>query len=307
MIDEQVERVRPSSPDTTVSNIEKLGALFPEAVTEGKIDFERLRQALGDAVDAGPERYGLGWAGRAEAIRTVQTPSIGTLLPDREESVGFDTSRNLFIEGDNLEVLKLLQDAYHGQVKMIYIDPPYNTGNDFVYPDNFRDPLGNYERLTGQRDEAGNRLTANAETGGRYHSRWLSMMYPRLYYARQLLREDGVIFVSIDDNEVHNLRLLMNDVFGEENFVATVIWQKAYSPRNNAPAFSESHDYVVCYARDAEQVRISRLLASDEQLGRYTNRDDDRRGDWKPGDLSVSLVSGQRGRTFQRTGKGANL
>ena len=212
-----------TTPDLVGERVQQLQALFPDVVTEGRVDFDKLRAALGDTVNGEPERYSFTWAGKRDAIRLLQMPSRATLLPAPDESVRAGTRRkHLFIEGDNLEVLKLLYKAYFGRVKMIYIDPPYNTGNDFIYPDKFADPLDTYLRITGQRDENGNGLTSNPETSGRYHSAWLSMMYPRLFVARQLLRDDGVIFVSIDDHEVHNLRMLMNEVFGEENLVALV-------------------------------------------------------------------------------------
>ena len=303
----QKEPVNKEAAAIVPEQIEQLRDLFPQAFTEGKIDFDKLKESLGEEVNSRPERYSFTWAGKRDAIRLLQTASRATLVPAKKESINFDETNNIFIEGDNLEVLKLLYKSYFGRVKMIYIDPPYNTGNDFVYSDNFTDPLDTYLKLTGQKTSEGNLLTSNPETSGRYHSAWLSMMYPRLFVARQLLRDDGVIFVSIDDNEVHNLRMVMNEIFGEENFVANIIWQKAYSPRNNAPTFSESHEFVICYARGKEYAQILRLPASEEQLGRYTNRDNDPRGDWKPGDLTVSLASGQRGRTYQKTGKGANL
>jgi adenine-specific DNA-methyltransferase len=217
------EPVARTSADLAVDQVARLREIFPECVTEGKVDFDKLHAAVGDEVDSGPERYSLTWAGKRDAIRLLQTPSRATLVPCPKESVNFGETGHLFIEGDNLEVLKLLYKPYFGRVKMIYIDPPYNTGNDFIYPDNFADPLDTYLKLTGQKDAAGNLLTSNPETSGRYHSAWLSMMYPRLFVARQLLREDGVIFVSIDDHEVHNLRLLMNEVFGEENFLACIV------------------------------------------------------------------------------------
>ena len=223
---EQIEKVEKASADITAEQLEQLMALFPEVFTEGKIDFGKLRATLGDIVDDTPERYSFTWAGKREAIQVLQTPSRATLKPEKSESVDFDTTQNLFIEGDNLEVLKLLRKSYDQQVKLIYIDPPYNTGNDFIYPDNYTDPLDNYLQVTGQKDSEGNLQTSNPETSGRYHSAWLSMMYPRLFLARQLLREDGVIFVSIDDREVYNLRLLMNEVFGEENFVACICLAK---------------------------------------------------------------------------------
>ena len=254
--------VEKTTPSITDEQLDQLRALLPQAFSEGKVDFDKLRAALGDFVDERPERYSFSWAGKRNAIRLLQTPSRATLIPAPEESVDFDRTQNLFIEGDNLEVLKLLYKPYFGQVKMIYIDPPYNTGNDFVYPDNFADPLDTYLHITGQKDSEGNLLTSNAETSGRYHSAWLSMMYPRLFLARQLLTDDGAIFISIDDHEVQNLRLLMNEIFGEENFVAQIIWQKVYSPRMDAQGFSEDHDYILVYCRSEE---FSPLRVSFEQ------------------------------------------
>ncbi|MCK4471816.1 MAG: site-specific DNA-methyltransferase, partial [Anaerolineae bacterium] len=217
MTHNHAEPVQTETPNIAAEQRARLRELFPEAFTESKVDFEKLRATLGDLVDDGPERYRFTWAGKRDAIRMLQMPTRATLVSCREESLNFDETQHIFIEGDNLEVLKLLYKPYFGRVKMIYIDPPYNTGHDFIYPDNYADPLGVYLQLTGQQDAEGNLLTSNPETSGRYHSAWLSMMYPRLFLARQLLREDGVIFVSIDDHEVHNLRLLMNEVFGEEN------------------------------------------------------------------------------------------
>jgi len=208
------EPVPRSTPDLIDEQIERLREVFPEAFSEGSVDFDRLRETLGEIVDDSPERYSLTWAGKREALRQLQRPSWGTLVPDREQSVNFDDTDNIFIEGENLEVLKLLYKSYFGRVKMIYIDPPYNTGSDFVYPDDYSDPLEQYLRVTGQKDADGSLMTSNPETSGRYHSAWLSMMYPRLFLARQLLTDDGVIFISIDDHEVHNLRMLMNEVPG---------------------------------------------------------------------------------------------
>ncbi len=276
-----------SSVNVTDERMERLRDLFPEAFREGKIDFERLRSALGDAVDEGRERYGLSWAGKSEAIRAVQIPSVGTLKPVPEESVNFDTTGNLFIEGDNLEVLKLLQNAYHGRIKMIYIDPPYNTGREFIYNDNFRDGLGDYLRRTGQTDGEGVRLSTNSETEGRYHSRWLSMMLPRLFLARNLLAQDGVIFVSIDDHEVQNLRLLMDEIFGGENFVATVIWEKVYAPKSSSKYLSEDHDYVVVYARNLAEWEPTMLPRTADQDKVCKNSDDDPRGPWRPNNLAA--------------------
>jgi adenine-specific DNA-methyltransferase len=247
------------SHDIAEDKRRELLSLFPEIRTEnGKLDFDRLKLALGESVDIGKERYGMNWPGKADCFRTIQMPSLATLRPCPEESVNFDTTENLIIEGDNLEVLKLLQKSYLGKVKMIYIDPPYNTGNDFIYPDNYSESLQTYLEYTGQVDAEGRKFGTNTDTDGRFHSKWLNMMYPRLYLARNLLREDGVIFVSIDDNEVDNLRKLCNEIFGEENFVACLIWKKMDSPsRNDASRpTSDFHDYILLYARNKEVARF---------------------------------------------------
>ncbi len=277
-----------TSQNVLINRLKALQELFPEVFTEGKVDFERLKQALGESVDEGRERYGLSWAGKSEAIRNLQAQSVGTLNPAPEESVNFETTENLFIEGDNLEVLKLLQKSYHNQIKMIYIDPPYNTGKEFIYPDNFREGLEDYLRYSGQKNGDGIKLTTNTETNGRFHSKWLNMMYPRLFIARSLLRrDDGVIFVSIDDHEVHNLRTLMNEVFGEENFIASIIWQKVFSPKNSARHFSEDHDYIIVYARNAEVWLPNLLARTKEANARYSNPDNDPRDVWSSSDLTA--------------------
>jgi adenine-specific DNA-methyltransferase len=276
-----VPKVEKTSADLAKEGVSRLRELFPEAVSEGRIDFEKLRETLGDEVDDRPERYSFTWAGKRDAIRLLQTPSRATLVPAPKESVDFDTTENVFIEGENLEVLKLLYKSYAGRVKMIYIDPPYNTGNDFIYPDDFRDPLDNYLKLTGQKDAEGNLLTSNPETSGRFHSAWLSMMYPRLFVAKQLLREDGVIFVTIDDHEVADLRLLMNEIFGEENFVVQIEWEKRYTRSNNTEGFTSVVDHVVVYQKS--QAFRPNLLAREQTADdRYENLDDDPRGPWKP-------------------------
>jgi adenine-specific DNA-methyltransferase len=228
------------SADVVAANIEQLKSLFPEAFTEGKVDFEVLKGLLGGMVDEREEKYGLNWHGKRRARQIALTPSTGTLRPCPEESVDWDTTQNLMIEGDNLEVLKLLQRSYAGKVKLIYIDPPYNTGKDFVYPDNFQDNIKNYLELTGQADGEGRKLSSNSEASGRFHTDWLNMMYPRLKLARNLLREDGAIFISIDDNEASNLRGICDEIFGPENFVANVIWQKVYAPKSSAPFLGRS-------------------------------------------------------------------
>jgi len=257
--------------------LERLRDVFPDVFREGKVDFERLRQALGDDVDEAQERYGLSWAGKSEAIRAIQIPSIGTLKPVPEESINFDTTGNLFIEGDNLEVLKLLQKAYHGRVKMIYIDPPYNTGKEFIYSDNYRDGLGDYLRFTGQVDDEGIRQTTNRETEGRYHSRWLSMMYPRLFLARNLLTDDGVLLVSISDHEVCSLRALLDELFGEENFIAQIVWKARKFPDSRAKTnVSTDHEYIVAYARSGG----SGFRGVERDESKFSNPDKDKRGPW---------------------------
>lgn len=276
------ERVAHEDAAPIADRIEALRNLIPEAFTEDGVDFDKLRAALADDLDDRPERYSFTWTGKRDAARLLQVPSRATLKPQCEGSVDFGDTRHVFIEGENLETLKLLRKAYAGRVKMIYIDPPYNTGNDFIYPDDFSDPLGRYLQLTGQADKAGNLLTSNPETSGRYHSAWLSMMYPRLFLARQLLRDDGVIFVSIDDHEVHNLRLLMNEIFGEENFVAAFIWQKRYS-RDNRPTVGAVHDYILLYARDSGRFTEVRglLTPSEDATAVYRNPNNDPRGRWR--------------------------
>src|SRR5487761_1625455 len=214
----EIEKLDLRSMSITDEQKAKLKELFPEAFTEGgKIDFDRLKLTLGESVDVGKERYGMNWPGKADCFKAIQRPSVATLLPDRDESVNFDETENVFIEGDNLEVLKLLQKSYFAKIKMIYIDPPYNTGNDFIYPDDYTESLQTYLQYTGQVDSEGKKFSTNTEADGRFHSKWLNMMYPRLFLARNLLREDGVIFISIDDREISNLRLLLNEIFGEEN------------------------------------------------------------------------------------------
>lgn len=274
------------SADILAENIERLKTLFPEAFSEGKIDFDVLKQLLGSAVDEREEKYGLNWHGKRQARQLALTPSTGTLRPCPEESIDWDTTQNLMIEGDNLEVLKLLQKSYAGKVKLIYIDPPYNTGKDFVYPDDFQDNIKNYLELTGQM-EGGKRISSNTEASGRFHTDWLNMMYPRLKLARNLLRDDGVIFVSISDHEIHNLRMLLNEVFGEENFIAAVIWQKVYAPKNSARHFSEDHDYVIVYARSAEAWTPYLLPRTEEMEVHYSNPDNDPRGPWRSDGMSA--------------------
>ena len=293
------------SADIKAENIAQLKALFPELLTEGTngvaINVDVLKQLVGDATatDA-EEKYGLNWHGKRRARQIALTPSTGTLRPCRDESVDWDTTQNLMIEGDNLEVLKLLQKSYAGKVKLIYIDPPYNTGKDFVYPDNFQDNIKNYLELTGQ-VEGGRKISSNTEASGRFHTDWLNMMYPRLKLARALLREDGVIFISIDDNEVHNLRKICDEVFGEETFVSTITWEKRYSPQNAVQWFSEAHDSMLVYASNKDIWQPNLLERSDEMNARYRNLDNDPRGDWKPTDATAQAGHGTASQFYELT------
>jgi len=286
-----------TSPDLTEVNINKVAELFPSVVTETLdaegnpkkgIDFDLLRQELSDHVVEGTqERYRLDWPGKREAAFAANAPIAKTLRPIRDASVDFDTTRNLFIEGDNLEALKLLQESYLGKVKLIYIDPPYNTGGDFIYDDDFAESVDDYLARSGQADAQGAKLVANTEANGRFHSDWLSMMYPRLKLARNLLKDDGVIFISIDDNEVDSLRKLCAEVFGGQNFVAQIIWQKVYAPKNSALWFSEDHDYILAVARDKQSWKPRQLPRTPEMEARYKNPDNDPRGPWKAENMTA--------------------
>lgn len=280
------------SADIIGENVAKLKELFPEAFTEGKIDFEVLKQVLGGMVDEREEKYGLNWHGKRRARQLALTPSTGTLRPFPTDSVDWDTTKNLMIEGDNLEVLKLLQKSYAGKVKLIYIDPPYNTGNDFVYPDDFTDNIKNYQILTGQVDAEGNKLSANTESSGRFHTDWLNMMYPRLKLARNLLRDDGVIFISIDDCEFSSLKKVCDDTFGEENFIEAFVWIKKTNPPNNV-VIGSVHEYVLAYAKSKEIVALNLLPRTAEVNAKYINLDNDARGPWMSGDLTAAAKGGR--------------
>ena len=286
-------------------NVGKIGKLFPNCLTErvgenGRlehaIDFDKLRVELSkDIVEGTQERYQFTWPGKREAMRIANTPSNMTLRPDRESSVDFDNTGNLYIEGDNLEVLKLLREDYLGKVKMIYIDPPYNTGNDFVYEDDFSQTAGEFRDKSWMFDEDGNMILqnyeVNSESNGRFHTDWLNMIYPRLKVARDLLTEDGVIFISIDDNEVENLRKVCDEVFGERNFIAQLIWERAFSPKNDARFVSNSHDYVLMFTRNIDSFVIGRLDRTAEANARYSNPDNDPRGVWMSSDISVKTYN----------------
>ncbi len=277
------------SRDVIEENIERLKAMFPELITEGPdgaaVNVDVLKELVGDAtVTDCDEKYGLSWHGKRRARRLALTPSAGTLRPCPAESVDWDTTQNLMIEGDNLEVLKLLQKSYAGKVKLIYIDPPYNTGNDFVYPDNFQDSIRNYLELTGQ-VEGGAKLTSNTEASGRFHTDWLNMMYPRIRLARELLKRSGTLCVSLDDGELANCRQVCDEVFGEENFLATIAWEKVHTRKNSSKTFSVSHDYILVYARDVEE--WDRTLLPREGPSAYKNTDKDPKGPWKPDPITA--------------------
>ncbi len=282
-----MQKLKLHSPDFTEGNIAKLAELFPNCVTETReadgtlrqaIDFDQLRQELSTAVVEGPqERYQLNWPGKREALLTANAPIAKTLRPARSESVDFDTTQNLFIEGDNLDALKLLQETYLGKVKMIYIDPPYNTGNDFIYDDDFAEDTESYFQRSNQKDEAGQRMVANTESNGRFHSDWLSMMYPRLKLARNLLRDDGAIFISCDDEEINNLRAVMNEIFGEQCFVAQFVWKaRKFTDARAVTNISTDHEYILSYAKNSEF--SARGIERDES--KFSNPDGDPRGLW---------------------------
>jgi adenine-specific DNA-methyltransferase len=274
MNNEQTDKLDLRSHDIAEDKKQELLRLFPEMLTEGgKIDLERLKLALGETVDVGKERYGMNWPGKADCFKAIQSPSLGTLRPCPEESVNFDTTENLIIDGDNLEVLKLLQKSYLGKVKMIYIDPPYNTGNDFIYPDNYTESLQTYLEYTGQVDAQGKKFSTNTEADGRFHSKWLNMMYPRLYLARNLLREDGVIFISIDDHEVDNLRKICNEVFGEENFKGAIIRGTGQTTGQDSGGLGASFDYVLVYSRESD-TELAGIPLSDEDMERFEEEDE---------------------------------
>ncbi|ASK66186.1 site-specific DNA-methyltransferase [Brachybacterium avium] len=282
---EEIHETLSTTPNFQTELAAQLAELMPEVIADGKVDVEKLTELLdGDAAETS-ERFGLFWPGKKRALRAAQEPTTATLRPDFEKSKDWDTTKNVFIEGDNLEVLKILQKHYHAKIKMIYIDPPYNTGKDFVYPDNYKEGLDTYLEWTRQVNEEGKKLSTNADTEGRYHSNWLNMMYPRLKLARNLLTEDGVIFVSIDDHEQGQLRRLMDEIFGESNFVAQIVWEKVHTRKNSARQFSVSHDYVLCYARKKMQEPgdggFQRSLLPRDNTSAYKNPDGDPQGPWK--------------------------
>ena len=299
---DQLDQLDGQSQDLSSQHLEVIKAQIPSAFDlDGNLVWDKLRALLApeshESTDDIPS-FGLGWPGKQRSFAAAGMPTTATLRPCPDQSIDFDTTQNLLIEGDNLEVLKTLQRSYHGKVKMIYIDPPYNTGKDFVYPDNYGEGLDTYLQRTQQKDEDGFWKTTNNETSGRKHANWLSMMAPRLVLARNLLSDDGVIFISIDDNEVANLRILCEEVFGAENFVANVVWQKKYAPQNDATYFSDMHDHILVFAKQTKGGKndptgwsLDLLPRTQEQNSRYLNRDNDPRGPWKASDLSVKTYS----------------
>ena len=292
-----MDKLKMHSPNFVDQNIGKLAELFPNCVTESKnskgeitrsVDFDQLKQEFsGSLIEGGKERFQLDWPGKRSALLTANSPLAKSLRPDLTKSIDFERTKNIFIEGDNLDALKLIQETYLSKVKMIYIDPPYNTGRDFIYADDFTESVDSFRRKSDEVDESGNRLVSNTDSNGRFHSDWLSMMYSRLKLARNLLRDDGCIFISIDDNEIHTLRMICDEVFGSNNFIATIIWHKMDSPKNSAKYLSEDHDYIVLYAKNAEIWRPNLLPRSGKMEDRYQNHDDDPRGPWLLGDLAA--------------------
>ena len=292
-----MKKLKMQTLDGVQNNIEKIAILFPNCITEKidengilihAIDFDKLRQELSsELVEGHEERYQFTWPDKKKALLLANSPIKATLRPCREESVDFDNTQNLYIEGDNLDVLKCLKETYMGKVKMIYIDPPYNTGNDFVYEDDFAESSAEYLANSGQYDNQGNRLVNNSESNGRFHTDWLNMIYPRLKVAREFLTDDGVIFISIDDNEVENLRKVCDEIFGEDNFIATLVWERAFAPKNDAKFISNSHDYIVMYVKQVDSFKIGRLPRTEEADARYSNPDNDPRGVWQSDNLTV--------------------
>lgn len=296
-----MDKLKMHSLNKVNENIKKIGTQFPNCITERlnqqgeveyAIDFDILKQELSSVIVTGrDERYQFTWPDKKESILLANAPIAKTLRPCREESVDFDDTQNLYIEGDNLEVLKLLQETYLGKVKMIYIDPPYNTGHDFVYEDDFAQNTSEYLENSGQFDDEGNRLVKNLDTNGRFHTDWLNMIYPRLKLARDLLTDDGVIFISIDDNEYENLKKICDEIFGTSNFISNIIWKKKYGIQNDAKYFSVNHDYIICYSKNKNNYQQNLLPRTEQQNNRYKNPDNDKRGVWKAGDLSVARIT----------------
>lgn len=287
----EVKKADLKSMDIPEDKLRQLKQVFPEVFTEGfKIDLDKLRMALGENVEIGKERFGMNWPGKADCFKIIQAPSVATLVPAKDESVNFDTTENLFIEGDNLEVLKLLQKSYYGKIRMIYIDPPYNTGKEFIYPDNFTESLDTYLRYSGQIDDQGRKYSTNAETDGRFHSKWINMIYPRLYLARNLLSDDGVIFISIDDHEIDNLMKVCNELFGEDNHLATLPTVMNLKGNNDQFAFAGTHEYTLVFSKKMKSFNPGELSVDEEAMD-----------DWKEDEIGYY----KRGANLKATGQNA--
>lgn len=286
----KMDKLTGATMDIAKENIEQLKRIFPDVFIEGKVDCDKLRQVLGEYVEESAENYSFTWNGKGQALKLAQTPTTGTLRPCKEDSKNWDSTKNLYIEGDNLEVLKLLQKSYFGKVKMIYIDPPYNTGKDFVYKDNFNDSIQNYKKITGQVDGEGKRVSTNTESYGRYHTNWLNMMYPRLRLARNLLTEDGVIFISIDDNEVANLRKICDEIFGEDNFTGLLPTIMNLKGNNDEFGFAGTHEFTLVYMKNKESIEdLNGISLTSEDEKEY--------------DLSDEFGKYKQGATLMRTGE----
>lgn len=289
---DDINQIEPKSPDFKTELAKKIQDLAPEAIADGKVDVKKLQELLAEDAGDDTERFGLFWPGKKQAIKAAQLPTTATLKPAAELSKDWNTTQNIFIEGDNLEVLKVLQKQYHGRIKMIYIDPPYNTGKDFVYPDNYKEGLQNYLEFTKQLDAGGKKISTNSDTDGRYHSHWLNMMYPRLKLARNLLSDDGLMFVSIGEEEVDNLRKLCSEIFGEKNQLESIVWKKRATPPNDR-SIGRIHEYILVFSRNIEKVKLGLLPRDKASKERYSNPDSDPRGLWVASDLSANGKGGR--------------
>jgi adenine-specific DNA-methyltransferase len=293
---DEIRQVSSHTPDFQTELAKKIQALVPEAVTDGKVDTQKLKELLDKDSADDSERFGLFWPGKKRAIRAAQEPTTATLLPAKDEGKDWDTTENIFIKGDNLETLKILQKYYHNKIKMIYIDPPYNTGQDFVYPDNYKEGLTSYLEFTKQVDDGGKRISSNSDTDGRYHSNWLNMMYPRLKLARNLLTDDGVIIISIDSNEVDNLKKLANEIFGEGNSIAEFVWKRRQNADSrNQTNVSYDHEYLIAFARNINKFKATGVSID---KSKYQNPDNDPRGPWASMDLTINATKDQRPNQF---------
>ncbi len=311
----KIKTLKSASLDIAQDKINKLKQIFPEAFAESKIDFDRLKESLGESIETNGERYGLSWAGKSDCFRHIQESTTATLLPVKKESSDFDNTENIFIEGDNLQVLKVMQKSYYGKIKMIYIDPPFNTGSDsFIYPDRFSESQDEYLKRIGDKDIEGNLIKdgffrKNTKDTGHFHSNWLLMMYPRLFLARNLLRQDGVIFVSIDDNEVHNLKMVMNEVFGEDNYLAQITWKKKTGAGAKTRGFITLHEYVLCYFKNIDEATDIEIPYSEKTQSMYNKKDEyfDERGPYSTWPLDTTSMAERKNLRFPIIHKGIEI